>query len=467
MHSHAKKYTFILARALILSVLLYGIAIYHRTDNLVENEQAQFRLLTKTVQDYKSTLYIMGAMFEAQVEANRGKFVNEKPFDRGKIYYYDDNKTLTHNEKVISATAEKMFGSIPQIVSEPSYSLYYRSYEGQKLLSAKSFDIPANIVESAFSEKSCLATSNCAYFVSLEDLSNRLVVSDVHQDKVTGQPTITLSSPVYDGRTMIGDINVDIYLNYFGFLSNKTFVTAKDGDKRQVIIENLHYPLKKHAFVKHFVVDDYFEFVYLMPFSKLVIDTSWLLVLLVAILFYIFVKLEELHVKRERLKLAEIAISRDELTGIYNRTILKDSALKYIKEKQELSVIVIDGDGLKSINDTYGHHVGDEAIIHIATRMRDNFRDSDYLIRSGGDEFLVLLPGCSEQTANQLADRLASDIESTAFAKHALTMTISFGVSRIQRGENLQAAIQRADNLLYRDKRSKARTVEQTGTQHA
>jgi diguanylate cyclase (GGDEF)-like protein len=165
--------------------------------------------------------------------------------------------------------------------------------------------------------------------------------------------------------------------------------------------------------------------------------------------------------------LAEIAISRDELTGIYNRTILKDSALKYIKEKQGLSVIVIDGDGLKSINDTYGHHIGDEAIIHIATRMTGSFRDSDYLIRSGGDEFLVLLPGCCEQTAYQLADRLARDIESTPFGKHSLTMTISFGVSQIQQGENLQAAIQRADNLLYRNKRSKARTVEQTSTQHA
>ncbi len=56
-------------------------------------------------------------MFEAQVEANRGKFLDERPFDRGKIYYYDDNNTLTHNEKVISATAEKMFGSMPEMVS--------------------------------------------------------------------------------------------------------------------------------------------------------------------------------------------------------------------------------------------------------------------------------------------------------------------------------------------------------------
>ncbi|GMQ48277.1 sensor domain-containing diguanylate cyclase [Vibrio sp. 10N] len=467
MHSQTKKYVFIFIRALILSVVLYGVVIYHSSDNLVKNEQAQFRLLTKTMQDYKSTLYIMGVMFEAQVEANRGKFIEERTFARGKIYYYDDDKSLTHNEKVISTTAEKMFGSMPEMVDAPSYSLYYRSYEGQKLMSAKSFDISIEVVKSAFSEKSCLATSNCAYYVSPEDLSNRLVVSDVHKDKVTGQPTITLSSPVYDDMTMIGDVNVDIYLNYFSFLKHKTFVSAKNGDKRQVIIESLRYPFHKYAFYKQFTVDDYFEFVYLIPYSKLVIDSSWLLVLFIVVLFYIFVKLEELQIKRERLKQAEIAICRDELTGIYNRTILKDSALKYIKEKQGMSVIVIDGDGLKAINDTHGHHIGDEAIIHIAKRMRVNFRDSDYLIRSGGDEFLILLPCCSDRTAHQLAERLTKDIASTPFGEQALKITISFGVSQVQVSENLDTAIQRADNLLYKDKRSKMRKSEQTRRHHA
>lgn len=467
MQSHLKKYAFVLVKASILSILLFAGIIHQSADNLVENEGAKFRLLTKTAQDYKSTLYIMGVMFEAQVDANRGKFVDETIIGHGTIYYYTDDSTLTHNEKVIIAAGAKMFGSMPEMVSEPAYSLYYRSYEGQKLFSAKSFRLPKEVIKSAFSEKSCLSASNCTYFASPDDLANRLVVSGVYQDKLTNQPTLTLSSPVYDGDRIIGDINVDIYLNYFEFLNNKTFVSIKDGAKRQVIIENLRYPLTSYALEKYFVVDDHFEFVYLIPYSKLLIDESWLLILLFVILFYVFVKLDELQVKRERLKQAEIAISRDELTDIYNRSILKDSALKYVKEKQGLSVIVIDGDGLKTINDTYGHHVGDEAIIHIATCMRDNFRDSDYLIRSGGDEFLVLLPGCVEQTAYESAERLAKHIECTPFGEHSLTITISFGVAQIQRGETLQAVIQRADNLLYRDKRDKARSKEQTSTEHA
>ncbi|MCV5225476.1 GGDEF domain-containing protein, partial [Escherichia coli] len=59
------------------------------------------------------------------------------------------------------------------------------------------------------------------------------------------------------------------------------------------------------------------------------------------------------------------------------------------------SVIAIDGDRIKRINDRYGHHVGDEVIEIIADAMRKVFRTSDYLVRTGGDEFIAILPGCS------------------------------------------------------------------------
>ncbi|GAL16981.1 putative two-component response regulator and GGDEF family protein YeaJ [Vibrio maritimus] len=467
MQAHAKKYTFILLKSVLLSVLLYGVGVYHSKDKLIKNEEAQFHLLTKSIQDYKSTLYLIGVLFEAQVEASKGKTIKEEAFERGQIYYYHYDRTLTHNEKVVSATAEKMFNSMPAITNDKSHALYYRSYEGKKLLSSKNFAMSPQEVKEAFSEKSCLATLNCAYYMPAEDLANRLIASDIYQDTVTNQQTITLSTPVYDGEVMVGDVNVDIYLGYFPFLSNKSFISSNSVEKRQVIIENLSYPFYESAFLVNFDIDNNFEFVYRIPYSKLIIDTSWWLACLIIVVFYVLLKLEELKVKREKLELAEIAISKDELTGLYNRAILRDSALKYAIEKQGLSVIVVDGDGLKPINDTHGHHAGDQAIVHIANRMIESFRESDYLVRSGGDEFLVLLPGCTGKTAEILAEKFANDIESHSFGDKALTISISFGVTEVMRGESLDAAIKRADNLLYRDKRRKARLLLKSESKNA
>jgi diguanylate cyclase (GGDEF)-like protein len=177
---------------------------------------------------------------------------------------------------------------------------------------------------------------------------------------------------------------------------------------------------------------------------------------MVALFFYVVIRLDELKVKREKLKLAELAIKLDELTGLYNRAILRDSGIKYAIEKKGLAVIVIDGDKLKLINDNYGHHVGDEAIVYIAQCMRQCFRESDYLIRSGGDEFLVLLPGCGLQTAERLANTLSRTIRSKTFGANNLTLDISFGVTVLQEKESLSSAIKRADALLYQVKRNKA-----------
>jgi diguanylate cyclase (GGDEF)-like protein len=110
--------------------------------------------------------------------------------------------------------------------------------------------------------------------------------------------------------------------------------------------------------------------------------------------------------------------TRDVLTGLYNRRMLEECLPKMIQDCRacggELSVLAIDVDNFKPLNDTLGHAVGDEFLRSIAQILRSGVRECDAAIRSGGDEFIILLPGCSLSAARSLAERLAAMVESLA-----------------------------------------------------
>uniref|UniRef100_UPI0015FB5D20 GGDEF domain-containing protein n=1 Tax=Aliivibrio sp. SR45-2 TaxID=2760931 RepID=UPI0015FB5D20 len=206
---------------------------------------------------------------------------------------------------------------------------------------------------------------------------------------------------------------------------------------------------------KEYIADNGTIFIYKLPFTKLIIDFIWAEIGLLLLMFYILWKLSELKEKQLKLTSIESVINRDELTGLYNRSILKDKDLLNTKQKSSMSVIVIDGDKLKAINDNFGHHIGDEAIKQIAHGMRMTFRESDYLVRLGGDEFLVILPNCDVSVAQQLAIKLQENISAVAFSKHFLSIDVSAGVTAVLQQETLATAIKRADTLLYSQKMTK------------
>ncbi|MGF1750181.1 MULTISPECIES: sensor domain-containing diguanylate cyclase [Vibrio] len=455
MHKLTKIHTTIVLKAVLLSLGIYTIVLYKAVDKLVDNEVAKFHLVTKSISDYKSTLYLLGALFEAEIAAKQGITLQGPYLKNGKVYASDSHAELTKSERIVSITVNRIFTRMPELVNVREVLYYYRSYEGEKIMSAHSFDQNPLSFESVFSRKMCQSSLACSKYASDSDLKDRLVVSNVYKDSVTEQPIITISSPVYFEGVMIGDVNVDVYLDKFPFLVNKDYVSLESSSGRQVIIEDLRYPFSDHAYSANYLADDDFLATYRLPYSKIVIDYGWLLIGLFLVLMYVINKLEELKIKRVKLKLAEVAIRKDELTGLYNRAILKDSAIKYAMEKKGITVIAIDGDKIKTINDTYGHHVGDEAIIHIAQSMRQCFRESDYLIRSGGDEFIVILPGCKWPAAYNLAKQLASEVASKPFGVEALALNISFGVSELREHESLQNVLKRADARLYLAKEKK------------
>ena len=152
---------------------------------------------------------------------------------------------------------------------------------------------------------------------------------------------------------------------------------------------------------------------------------------------------------------------RDPLTGIVNRGHLLQALGQQLNRlhpgRQTLSVILMDVDFFKQINDRYGHAIGDQALVHVATTLQGNLRDNDLLGRYGGEEFLMMLPGATLAQASSIAERCAD-----ALRRHAMTMpghpalriTASFGVSSTSLKDNkdVHTLIEEADRAMYHAK---------------
>lgn len=145
-------------------------------------------------------------------------------------------------------------------------------------------------------------------------------------------------------------------------------------------------------------------------------------------------------------------VQTDPMTGLFNRRGLA-TALEYIQQmKLSFSVIALDIDHFKRINDTYGHDVGDEVIKLLAQQIRAGSRESDILCRNGGEEFLMVLPGTSLDVAAQIAERLRQSVEEMQIPQ-ASKISISLGVAAASLDKHpAELVLKKADEALYRAK---------------
>jgi two-component system, cell cycle response regulator len=148
----------------------------------------------------------------------------------------------------------------------------------------------------------------------------------------------------------------------------------------------------------------------------------------------------------------------DALTGLYNRhyldTHLKNLTQASLENGKPMSTIIMDMDHFKSVNDTYGHDVGDEVLKCLAQLIIDATRSSDLVARFGGEEFVVLMPETDFQSAYDVADRIRQTIEQLPMkVSHEvghLSKTVSIGVATLNHaGDTAEAMLKRADNALY------------------
>lgn len=123
-------------------------------------------------------------------------------------------------------------------------------------------------------------------------------------------------------------------------------------------------------------------------------------------------------------------------------------------EGEQAALLFVDIDGLKRINDRYGHKAGDEALAHVARLLTQGVRKSDCVARIGGDEFGVLLKHTNEASARETAGRLRSQMAECEFScdGHSVPLGIAIGLTMIEPGDQPDAVIGRADRAMYAQK---------------
>ncbi|SDL27879.1 HD domain-containing phosphohydrolase [Halarsenatibacter silvermanii] len=175
--------------------------------------------------------------------------------------------------------------------------------------------------------------------------------------------------------------------------------------------------------------------------------------------------LRDITKRKERERKLKYKTFHDEITGLYNRTFLAEEMKRLDTERQlPISTIMVDIDGLKIINNSYGHKRGDRVLKKAAEILENSVRDEDILARFGGDEFVILLPRTNGEAAHKIYDRIekrCQDISNEEFP-----VTISMGIAvKTDPEENLKDLLKQADenmmqNKLVADKSSKSRLVK-------
>lgn len=157
-------------------------------------------------------------------------------------------------------------------------------------------------------------------------------------------------------------------------------------------------------------------------------------------------------------------VRTDPLTGLNNRRSLDYILKKCEVEKLPFSVISLDIDHFKQVNDNYGHDVGDIVIKELATLMKNSSREKDLCIRIGGEEFLIVLPNCSTEIAADIAERLRLTVTNHIFTT-AGRITISLGVASWPlHDKHISTVLKLADEMLYKAKQRGRNQVQVVST---
>jgi len=219
---------------------------------------------------------------------------------------------------------------------------------------------------------------------------------------------------------------------------------------------------RKLSYVSHFVPWDWVlgTGLYLDDMEKEIKNAALRGVVLISIIFIVLILTSMLLSNRFMKQLRDIAI-HDPLTTLHTRRYLFESIPIFISKHernmdQYLSVIFLDIDYFKEINDRYGHALGDKVLTNVGTTIKYVIRKSDLGIRYGGEEFLVVMLSSSKDDVIQVAERIREQSHKLVFGDENknITITLSGGISFREEGEDFESMIKRADENLYKAKNS-------------
>jgi len=175
---------------------------------------------------------------------------------------------------------------------------------------------------------------------------------------------------------------------------------------------------------------------------------------------YEFAFAQDITKRKEREREIEYLLYRDTLTGLYNRRFFNEEINRLDTKRQlPISIIMADVNGLKIINDSYGHKKGDELLVKTAKILKSSLRDEDIVARHGGDEFVILLPNTSRKKAQKIVQRIREKTEITK--KNPIPISIGLGLAtKRKKEEDIENIFKKADNVMYKNKLSKSKSAK-------
>ncbi|QCU90052.1 GGDEF domain-containing protein [Thiomicrorhabdus sediminis] len=152
----------------------------------------------------------------------------------------------------------------------------------------------------------------------------------------------------------------------------------------------------------------------------------------------------------------------DPLTQLHNRRHIDEQLALHIEKakryQRHLSLVLLDVDNFKMINDTFGHHTGDQVLIKVAQTLKNTLRKVDFIGRWGGEEFIIICDSCNPEEAANLVEKVRTALENTDFGI-GMPVTASFGITSMCNQPSIHAIINRVDKALYQAKAQGKNTI--------
>ena len=170
----------------------------------------------------------------------------------------------------------------------------------------------------------------------------------------------------------------------------------------------------------------------------------------------LYMAFQDITLRKERENKIQNQADKDPLTMTWNRRyfekVVPESIKKCIKKHQNFSLLLLDADKFKNINDTYGHKNGDKVLIQLAELCRHSLREDDIVARFGGEEFVIFLDNTDTQTASVVAERLRTTIENSGVTDdegNIIRFTVSIGVASSEKTASLEILLRQVDDAMY------------------
>ncbi len=404
--------------SLVISIFLYSGYIFDHIHSKSNTEMRSFNMAVENVLTMKNLLLLKADMVTKEIS------------DVEKLKDDISSEILNTTRELVKYDAAhiRKYGA-----------LYFRNYEDNSVIHIE--DGHDDLTSGSNLISRCDNNEDCALNSSRQSWVDNVIISKFHGS------FFTISSPIYYGNKIIGDLSYDI--NFDSLLNTSVTYDYSSTINNGITILQLsdRTGMKENALssFRVEVLDDRALITIKLYAGYWIYERLFALVIFFAICFLFFWGWGN----HRSLGFEIIRSNTDYLTKVLNRKALDAQIVR--PDIKDFLLVSIDGNKIKHVNDNYGHAMGDKAIIKIANTLKDTLRSNDLIYRTGGDEFIALLKNCPEKKGEELMGRINDKLAVCPVVEN-LAISISYGLAQVKEFSSFESALMHSDNEMYSHK---------------